>query len=1491
MEPAADGEEALEETRRVNERRAPRRLDVSGERHEISGNPGERGVVVDDNAQLAASRDDTHVVGKSENVVRRPRSGVLRRVPVHAFTHDVVEPDAVAVTATPLVVNRGLYTIEGRGWMTEWTCRDPRFVCVGVMLVVGAGCSGGTGGSATATAGEADICEPRVKSANEADPIEACNGGEIDHEAAEALDSASYPRPGPVITTDPALVGYWSPSIADADHLAIHSIHRPTGKFLQYGKDRSAADQPQYDEDKYVWYPPEVCSPYVVGVQNCSLQFQIGPAPDFDTDHVESPEPTADLFCSGHVNAPPRDYTERQEPHTITIGGQPAYGENTGINVSYYFEENMADAYAPGADFSSDWTEIANATGEIRWYPTLSTLPDGTFLASGGTTTQTIQCQRIGEEDIQTGSDCSCELEGDVCPTGCYVAQSLADPNEDPPIPPPCVCAWWETDKDLLAARGFNMCGQVLPQTKTLDLLGRDQEGVYGWSQLLDEVSSQYSFLYPFAFVLPDLPIFAKKGVHLGGKVFTAGAEAAVDGFATSLIDPKASLPEHVDLGGISCTPGSSAVMYEPGKIMKFGGGSSPSRLTEVIDFDEDETEGYDPEWEPAGPTGIGRRYSSAVILPDGTVLATGGSALGDVGNESPGYAVTTTELFDPQTKGWCRLADIPAQGTEPPTYRGYHSQSFLLPDGRIYLGAGGNRGGVQGDHFDHQYFFPPYLFKGPRPEISTGVVNDTLEIITGQSFALSHLNPAEVDIERVTLVKLSASTHNWDMEQRFVELAFTEESGEMSVLAPSSTCYATPGPYMIFAISSLGVPSVGHYVYVNGTCSAADMPANPPVSMNAGLAFTNRAQGGMVIACGSSLTSVSLGSFRRDVADFCAAFGICPENAEVGVSATLISSDTVAVPPGGVLLDSGQIDFVGGEGGVSDDIGLMTSGASWQMSGVDLGPGTHIVELCATVGSEAFCHEQVISVEPTAFGPDGGGYQAAAIEPRFVPLERIPGAIRLDLENDGVLRVELPAGFSFPYHGDAYRALYVGANGGIRLTEGGIPSANSTAMPVGAMVASPHVAAFWDALDVESGGGVYVLHRGDRYVVSWERVRHVAAIPNQSVSFQMHLFEDGRIEFHYADTALADPVYDDGASALIGIQSPSQATGVTLSGDDPDLLSGGHAFAFTSTGCVASELRVPDSVPCSARLTGPAEVVGTACADGAIDLIVPKLPTLCRLPAAAFVQGTVTTATQPRVFHPGHLRLPRGEHEVTWSIHVPLSSVGSYQPYGEGITQSVWVQESRETDLCCDSGQDVHVLTAASDYVSYGVYIPELVCVDALAGADEVEAGAGGDTLLGGDGDDILSGGAGDDRIFGGAGDDRLVGGDGADILNGDGGNDVVIGGGGEDRILGSAGDDEIEGNDGADVIYPGSGVDFVDAGAGDDVIVLLHICEMDSGKYIDGGAGVDRLLLPPGVTLADLALAGVTVIGVEAVGTVVEIEEGVSDCDPIFGDLAMAD
>jgi len=281
---------------------------------------------------------------------------------------------------------------------------------------------------------------------------------------------------------------------------------------------------------------------------------------------------------------------------------------------------------------------------------------------------------------------------------------------------------------------------------------------------------------YPHMFVLPD------------GKVLnTSTAEGPIP---TRVLDVATQTWTVADPVAVD---GGSAAMYQPGKVIKSGTSTNPdnpsvaaSENTYVIDVTQPS-----PAWRQVAPMAFPRVYHYLTLLPDGNVLATGGGRVTDVFNT--GQAVLQAEVWSPTTEQWTTLATMV-------TPRLYHSTALLLPDGRV-LTAGGGRFGV--DQLSAEIFSPPYLFKGPRPTITSAP--STLQY--GTSFSVE--TPNGSSIAKVSLLRLGAVTHAFNFDQRFLQLTFQQAGGGLSVQAPADANLAPPGYYMLFIVDTNGVPSV----------------------------------------------------------------------------------------------------------------------------------------------------------------------------------------------------------------------------------------------------------------------------------------------------------------------------------------------------------------------------------------------------------------------------------------------------------------------------------------------------------------------------------------------------------------------------------------------------------------------------------------------------------------------------------------------------------
>ncbi len=331
---------------------------------------------------------------------------------------------------------------------------------------------------------------------------------------------------------------------------------------------------------------------------------------------------------------------------------------------------------------------------------------------------------------------------------------------------------WYPTattlpDGDVLVISGFDI-GELnlLPQIWDV------QSGT--WRDLTGATLSVDA--YPWMFVLSN------------GKVFCAGPEATTRVLDTKGAGAWTTVGETVDG---SRRKAGSAVMYEAGKILITGGGDPPTDTAEVIDLT-----GPSPQWRQVGRMIKPRKQHNMTLLPDGTVLVTGGSC--GAGKSNAGCAVLEAELWDPRTETFTVVA-------RAAVFRGYHSTALLLPDGRVLTGGGVKTGSIE-------IYSPPYLFKGPRPELTE--VPDSLQY--NQTFTLA--TPQASSIAKVALIRLAAVTHAFDQSQRIHFLSFTARPGAIEVTAPASSAACPPGPHLLFIVDKQGVPSEGRFVRIGGT-------------------------------------------------------------------------------------------------------------------------------------------------------------------------------------------------------------------------------------------------------------------------------------------------------------------------------------------------------------------------------------------------------------------------------------------------------------------------------------------------------------------------------------------------------------------------------------------------------------------------------------------------------------------------------------------------
>jgi hypothetical protein len=286
------------------------------------------------------------------------------------------------------------------------------------------------------------------------------------------------------------------------------------------------------------------------------------------------------------------------------------------------------------------------------------------------------------------------------------------------------------------------------------------------------------AWYYPRAFVAPS------------GDVVVLGHDGTMHAVATDGLGATTKLPVRT----IKSHPSLPALTFAPGKVLAL----RDARKAVVIDL-----AGATPVVRPTAGLSQLRYLANATVLADGKVALTGGSKvynqLVDVAN--------AVEIWDPATGGW-------STGAVAQKPRLYHSSALLLPDATLLTMGGGAPGPVL--NLNAEVFYPPYLFAAdgsgalaPRPSIVAAP--GTLPL--AQPFALRV--DAGQEIGRVTLVRTGSTTHGLNLDQRFLELPFTQSGEEIVAMAPADERAAIPGYYLLFVFDQAGVPSIAKIVLI----------------------------------------------------------------------------------------------------------------------------------------------------------------------------------------------------------------------------------------------------------------------------------------------------------------------------------------------------------------------------------------------------------------------------------------------------------------------------------------------------------------------------------------------------------------------------------------------------------------------------------------------------------------------------------------------------
>ncbi|MFI6107971.1 galactose oxidase-like domain-containing protein [Streptomyces sp. NPDC051310] len=351
----------------------------------------------------------------------------------------------------------------------------------------------------------------------------------------------------------------------------------------------------------------------------------------------------------------------------------------------------------------------------------------------------------------------------------------------------------------------------TLKDGKVLALSGLDEIGqiVPGKDEIYDPKTKTWEYTgferrfptYPAIFLLDDGKLFYS-GSNAGYGPADVGRDPGIWDLETNKFT---KLPGLSDADRMET---SATVMLPPAQDQKFmvigGGGvgesqesSEKSRLIDLKD--------PNPRFRDGASLDKGTRYPSASLLPDDSVLVTGGSE--DYRGRS-GSNVLEARTYDPKSGRYTRVAD-------PQVGRNYHSGSVLLPDGRVmifgsdslFADDANTKPGVFEQRIE--IYTPPYLYRDARPAITSGPKS----IERGDSGVFK--TPDAARITTAKLMRPSAVTHVTDVDQRSIALEVEKTADGIEVTVPKNRSLVPSGWYMLFVTDDKGTPSEAVWVEV----------------------------------------------------------------------------------------------------------------------------------------------------------------------------------------------------------------------------------------------------------------------------------------------------------------------------------------------------------------------------------------------------------------------------------------------------------------------------------------------------------------------------------------------------------------------------------------------------------------------------------------------------------------------------------------------------
>ena len=299
------------------------------------------------------------------------------------------------------------------------------------------------------------------------------------------------------------------------------------------------------------------------------------------------------------------------------------------------------------------------------------------------------------------------------------------------------------------------------------------------WGATSDAAFGGSNWYYPRSVVAPNGAVFVLG--HDGNMFYLAPAG---NGTITQLTQQT--------LGGSEALP---TLMFAPGRLLSV----RAQQKVVVVDLN-----GPQPVVTPTADIDQLRFWSNATVLADGKVLVNGGSA---VDNQLTGVAYAA-EIWDPATGQWT----LGASAVKP---RLYHSTALLLPDGSVLTAGGGAPGPVNNlnaEIYYPPYLYDASGQPAARPSLVTAP--GSVQLHLNQQFAVTVGSAApisRVTLVHTGVTTHAFDSGQRFLQLGFTQVGQTLTI-TLPTINPN---VIVPGYYMLFVFNQAGVPSVAKIIRV----------------------------------------------------------------------------------------------------------------------------------------------------------------------------------------------------------------------------------------------------------------------------------------------------------------------------------------------------------------------------------------------------------------------------------------------------------------------------------------------------------------------------------------------------------------------------------------------------------------------------------------------------------------------------------------------------